>query len=130
MILVPLPLRVRPEAADLLERTIAHDPGNGPVERRLSLILMKLGWFDRAIPHLEHVASAYPTEQNLVVLAVAYFAVERQQNGISALEHATQLYPNNLEIRKLGSTLYAAGRSADAIPHLKELAISLAKSWQ
>ena len=41
-----------PEAADLLERTIAHDPGNGPVERRLSLLLMKLGSFDRAIPHL------------------------------------------------------------------------------
>lgn len=119
-----------PEAADLLERTIAHDPGNGPVERRLALTLMKLGSFDRALPHLEHVASSYPTEQHLVVLAVAYFVVQRQQNGIAAFQRAVQLYPNNAEILKLGNTLYAIGRSEDAVPHLKELALALAKGWQ
>ncbi|MFI5244396.1 MAG: tetratricopeptide repeat protein [Gemmatimonadales bacterium] len=119
-----------PEAADLLERTVAHAPGNGPLERRLALTLMKLGSFDRAIPHLEHVASSYPTEQHLVVLAVAYLAVQRQQNGIATFQKAVQLYPGNAEILKLGNTLYAVGRSEDAVPHLKELALALAKGWE
>jgi tetratricopeptide (TPR) repeat protein len=119
-----------PEAAGLLERTIAHDPGNGPVERRLALILMKLGSFDRAVPHLEHVASLYPTEQHLVVLAVAYFVLQRQQDGIAEFQRALQRYPDNAEVRKLGNTLYTFGRSDDAVPHLKELAIALAKDWR
>jgi Tfp pilus assembly protein PilF len=117
------------ESVPLLERTLQHDPGNGPVERRLALALMQLGSFDLAVPHLEHVAAAYPTAQHLVVLAVAYFVVQRQQDGMAALQRAMQRYPDNVEIRRLGSTLYTAGRGADAVPHLKELAMALAKDW-
>jgi hypothetical protein len=41
-----------------------------------------------------------------------------------------QRYPDNAEVRKLGNTLYTFGRSDDAVPHLKELAIALAKDWR
>jgi protein O-mannosyl-transferase len=119
-----------PEAAALLDRTLAHDPGDGPVERRLAFLQMKMDSFDLAIPHLEHVASAFPEQEHLVVLAVAYFAVRRQRDGVAVFQRAERLYPANAEIRKLASTLNAAGRTEDAIPHLKELALSLAKDWQ
>ncbi len=119
-----------PEAAELLDSTLAHDRGNGPVERRLALTFMKMGSFDRALPHLQHVAAAYPTEQHLVVLAVVYFVLQRGQDAIATFGRAAALYPANAEIRKLGGTLYTASRGADAIPHLKELALSLTKDWE
>jgi len=118
-----------PEAAALLDRTLRHDPGNGPVERRLASTLMKMGAFDQALPHLEHVAALYPTEQHLVVLAVVYFIAQRQSDAISTFDRAAQLYPANAEIRKLGGTLYTAARAPDAMPHLKALALSLSKDW-
>jgi hypothetical protein len=64
------------------------------------------------------------------VLAVAYFVVQRPRDGAATFGKAARLYPENMEIRKLGGTLDAVGRSPDATPHLKELAIALAKRWQ
>ena len=119
-----------PEAAGLLERTIAHDPGDVASERRLALVQMKMGSFDLAVPHIVHIAAAYPTEQDLVVLAAASLAVQRQHDGIAALQNAIERYPKNAELRKLGETLYTVGHNADAVPHLKELALALAKSWE
>ena len=118
------------EASVMLEKALAHDPRNALAERRLSLILMKDGSFDRALPHVEHLAALYPTEQNLVVLGVVYFVLQQQQRGILAFENASRLFPANAEIRSLGNTVFAAGRSAEALPHLRELALSLAKDWQ
>jgi tetratricopeptide (TPR) repeat protein len=119
-----------PEAADLLARTLQHDQGNGPLERRLAVTYMRMGAFDRALPHLQHVADAFPTEQHLVVLAVLDYVVQRPQDAIATFSRAARLYPGNAEIRKLGGTLYAAARGSDATPHLKELAISLTKDWE
>jgi Flp pilus assembly protein TadD len=119
-----------PEAAALLERTVAHDRADVISERRLALIQMKMGSFELAVPHIAHIAAAYPTEQDLVVLAAASLAVQRQHDGIAALQNAIERYPKNGEIRKLGQTLFTVGRSADAVPHLKELALTLAKSWE
>ncbi len=118
------------DAAALLQRALSFDPGNAPLERELALVLMKLGSFDRAIPHLAHVALNYPTPDHLVVLAVAYFVVQRAQDGIATFQKAARLHPDNAEIRKLGNQLNAFGQSEDAVPHLKELAISLAKAWR
>jgi Tfp pilus assembly protein PilF len=118
------------DAASLLQRALSFDPGNAPLERQFALVLMKLGSFDRAIPHLAHVALNYPTPDHLVVLAVAYFVVQRPQDGIATFQEAARRYPDNTEIRTLASQLYAFGRSEDAVPHLKELAITLAKGWQ
>jgi Flp pilus assembly protein TadD len=118
-----------PEAADLFARTLAHDRGNGPVERRLALMFMRMGSFDRALPHLEHVAAAYPAEQHLVVLAVSYYVVQRQNDAMATFKRAEQLYPANGAIRQLDGTLLAASRAPDAGPHLRQLALSLAKDW-
>jgi cytochrome c-type biogenesis protein CcmH/NrfG len=118
------------EARGLLERAVAHDTGNAPAEQRLALLLMKADSFTVAVPHLEHIAVRYPDVDHLVVLAVAYFVVQRQRSGIAMFQRAAQLYPENTEIRKLGTALDTYGRSADAVPHMKELAISLAKGWQ
>ncbi|MGH7653296.1 MAG: tetratricopeptide repeat protein, partial [Gemmatimonadaceae bacterium] len=87
-----------PEAAALLDRTLEHDPENGPVERSLASTLMKMGEFDRALPHLQHVAARYPTEQHLVVLAVVYLIAQRQRDAIAEFDRAAQLYPANAEI--------------------------------
>jgi protein O-mannosyl-transferase len=119
-----------PEAAELLDRTLEHDPSDGSVERRLARTLMKLGAFNQALPHLQHIAAAYPTDQNLVVLAVAYFAVRRRQDAIATFDRAEQLYRDNPAIRKLGTTLDSAARSPDALPHLQELTLSLTNAWQ
>jgi Tfp pilus assembly protein PilF len=119
-----------PEATALYERALHFDPNNAPLERRYALMLMKADSFSLAIPHIAHVASAYPTERHLVVLAVAYFAVRHQQDGIAAFDNAARMYPGNAEIRSLGGILATAGRADDAVPHLKELALVLAKDWQ
>ena len=118
------------EAADLLDRTLEHDPSDGSVERRLARTLMKMGAFGQALPHLQHVAATYPTEQNLVVLAVAYFAVQRRQDAVSTFGRAEQLYPGNPEIRRLGTTLDSATRGGDTLPHLQELTLSLTNAWE
>jgi Flp pilus assembly protein TadD len=119
-----------PKAAELLERALTHDSADVGGERRLSRIYMRLGRFDLAVPHLEHLATARRAEQQLVVLAVAYYAAQRQRDAITAFDRAMQLYPDNLTIRKLGATLYAAARGPDALPHLQELALSLTKDWE
>jgi cytochrome c-type biogenesis protein CcmH/NrfG len=119
-----------PEAAVVLDRMLKYNHDNGPVERRLASTLMKMGEFDRALPHLEHVAALYPTEQHLVVLAVVYLIAQRQGDSISEFDRAAQLYPANPEIKKLGGTLYAAARGPDAIPELKALALALSRDGQ
>jgi tetratricopeptide (TPR) repeat protein len=119
-----------PEAADLLERALAQSPSNRAVEQRLSVIRMKLGSFDLAVPHIAHLAATRPTEDNLVVLAIADLAVQRQRDGITALEDAARLYPKNAEIQRLGVTLHSVQQSPEAIPHLKELALSLSSGLE
>jgi Flp pilus assembly protein TadD len=118
------------EALALLQHTLTDDPSNAPVERTMALVLMKMGKFDEAIPHLRNVATQFPTEQHLVLLGVADLSVRRQQDAISAFSTAERLYPQDTKLTNLGASLYYAGRSDDALPHLKELAISLAEEMQ
>jgi Flp pilus assembly protein TadD len=118
------------EAESLLTRTLTSDPDNAPAERSLALVLMKMGEFDQAIPHLRNVASRFPTEQHLMILAVAELAVQHQQDAIVVFATAKRMYPDHPEIAKISSTLYSAGQSADALPHLKELAINLTEQLQ
>ncbi len=118
------------EAIALLQRTLASDPDNSSAEGRLALDFMKVGSFDQAIVHLEHVAATHPTEHLLMILGVANLAVQRQQNAMIAFQAASQMNPNDPEIQKLSSSLFNAGRSEDALPFLKELAIDLAQGMQ
>ena len=118
------------EADSLLERALRNDPANAPVERSLALVLMRMGRFDQAIPHLRNVASRFPTQQHLLILGVADLSVQRQQDAITVFETASRLYPQSTEIGRLGASLYNLGRTEEALPHLKELAISLASELQ
>ena len=118
------------EAESLLVRTLAQDSTNAPVERSLALVLMKMDDFAAAIPHLRNVASRFPTEQHLMILGVAELSVQRQQDAITTFATASRLYPEHPEIGRISTSLYNAGRSADALPHLKELAINLAEDLQ
>jgi Flp pilus assembly protein TadD len=118
------------EALALLEHTLKNDSTNSPVERTLALVLMKMGKFDQAIPHLHNVAARFPTEQHLVLLGVASLSVRHEQDAISAFSTAERLYPQDTKLGNLGASLYYAGRSDDALPHLRELAINLAEELQ
>jgi tetratricopeptide (TPR) repeat protein len=118
------------EAVPLLERALRFEPDYAKLERSLALMLMKSGSFDLAATHLAHVVTSFPSERNLVVLAVVYYALHRQRDAINAFDTASRLYPENAEIRRLAGTLYAASRTPDAESHLKELALTLAKDWE
>ena len=118
------------EGLALLQRTLKSDPTNAPIERTLALVLMKMGRFDEAIPHLREVATHYPTEQHLILLGIADLSVRRQTDAINAFSTAQRMYPQDTKLSNLGASLYYAGRSDDALPHLKELAISLAEELQ
>jgi cytochrome c-type biogenesis protein CcmH/NrfG len=118
------------EAVPLLERALRFEPDYAKLERSLALMLMKSGSFDLAATHLAHVVTSFPSERNLVVLAVVYYALHRQRDAIDAFDTASRLYPENAEIRRLAGTLYAASRTPDAESHLKELALTLAKDWE
>jgi len=118
------------EADSLLVRTLAQDPTNAPVERTLALVLMKMGLFDQAIPHLRNVAARFPTQQHLLLLGVADLSVRRQQDALAVFATASRLYPESPGIEKLGTTLFNAGRNEDALPQLKEFAINLAEALQ
>jgi Flp pilus assembly protein TadD len=118
------------EAESLLVRTLANDPSNAPVERSLALVLMKMGLFDQAVPHLRNVAAQFPTQQHLLLLGVADLSVRRRQDAMTVFATAKQLYPENSEIGNLSESLYNVGRNDDAIPHLKEFAINLAEAME
>ena len=118
------------EAVGLLQRAIASNPRDMQAEGRLALDLMKMGEFDQAIAHLERLATARPSEHLLMILGVADLAVQRQQNAMTAFQVAAQLDPENPEVRRLGSSLFNAGRSEGAIPFLRKLAIDLAQEMQ
>ena len=118
------------EAVSLLERTLANDPRNALAEGRLALDLMRMGSFESAILHLEHVASTRPSGHLLMILGVANLAVQRQQNAMVAFQSAARLSPQDPEVQRLGSSLFNAGRSADALPFLRKLAIDLAQQME
>ena len=118
------------EAESLLVRTLAHDTTNAPVERTLALVLMKMGNFAEAIPHLRNVATRFPTEQHLMILGVAELSVQRQRDAIEVFATASRLYPEHPEIGRISTSLYNAGRSVEALPHLRELAINLTEELQ
>jgi tetratricopeptide (TPR) repeat protein len=118
------------EAESLLVRALKSDSTNAPVERSLALVLMKMGRFDLAVPHLQNVASRFPTEQHLMILGIADLSVQRQRDAISVFATAAKMYPQNTEIGRIGSSLFSAARSSGALPHLKELAIDLTEKLQ
>jgi tetratricopeptide (TPR) repeat protein len=118
------------EAAALLERTLRNNPADARAEGRLALVRMQMGAFDKAIEHLEHVATTQPTEHVFVILGVADLAVQRRQDALAAFQSAALLNPGNPEIQRLGSSLFNAGRNQDALSFLKGLAIDLAQGMQ
>jgi Flp pilus assembly protein TadD len=119
-----------PEAVGLLQRALAFDPNDAQAEGRLALDLMKMDQFDQAIVHLERLAAAHPSEHLLMVLGVADLAMQRQQRAMTAFQTAAQMSPDNPEVQRLGSSLFSAGRSEDALPFLRELAIDMAREMQ
>jgi Tfp pilus assembly protein PilF len=116
------------EAVPLLERAVSDDPDNLPAERRLSLALLKMRSYDRAIPHLELLAAKYPFEDHLVVLGVAYASVGRPGDAIATFDAAMRRYPAS-SLKRLGATLDAAARDSTALPYLQQLAMVLANKW-
>jgi tetratricopeptide (TPR) repeat protein len=118
------------EAIALLEHALASEPNDVVAEGRLAFNEMRAGEFDEAIDHLQHMAATHPSEHLLVVLGVADLAVQRRQNGLNALQAASELNPHDREVTTLGNSLFQAGRNKDALPFLKELAINLAQDMQ
>jgi Flp pilus assembly protein TadD len=118
------------EAVALLERTLRSNPADARAEGRLALVRMQMGAFDKAIEHLEHVATTQPTDHLFMILGVADLAVQRRQDALVAFQSAARLNPGNLDIQRLGSSLFNTGRNADALPYLKGLAIDLAQGMQ
>ena len=118
------------EAEQLFERTLHFDPGNAPVERRYALFLMQRGSFDRAVPHLQRVASEFPTPEHLVVLAAAEVGTGALRAGLSTLQIAVQRYPTNRNISSLLIVLRANGGDPGAASAMRQLALNQAGGWQ
>ena len=117
------------EAVAPLERAVAGDPQRAPAERDLALVLMKLGAFDRAIPHLEKVATRFPTLDHIVALGVSYASAGRGDEAVEAFRRLALLDGGSAEMRKLSGTLILAARDPAARPALEALAWKYARGW-
>src|ERR1035437_4172869 len=103
------------EAAALLERPLRNTPADARAEGRLALVRMQMGAFDKAIEHLEHVATAQPTQHSIVILGVADLAVQRRQDALAQFQSAALLNRKKPAYQGLGSSLFNAGRNQDAL---------------
>ena len=50
--------------------------------------------------------------------------------AMAAFQAAAQMNPADPEVQRMGSSLFNAGRSEDALPFLKQLAINMAEGFQ
>jgi Tfp pilus assembly protein PilF len=117
------------DAVPPLERAVARDAGNVPAERDLALVLMKLGAYDRAIPHLEHVVTRTATLDHLVVLGVAYLSAGRRDEAIATFRRTERLDGGSPDMQRFGSTLEAAAHDPAALSALQQLASRLSREW-
>jgi tetratricopeptide (TPR) repeat protein len=117
------------EAEPWLERALARDPDNVPAERLLALLYMKTQAYERAIPHLEHLAGKYPSEDHMIVLSVAYLSAGRIDAGVTELNATVRRFPGT-GLARFGRTLDAAARSPEALPYLQKLGTTMAEKWQ
>jgi protein O-mannosyl-transferase len=107
-------------ARGILERALAINPNDVDATARLGGVLVKLGSPREAIPRLEKVVAAFPTDESLALLAQAYLAVGRNDDATSALRRAFALNPNRADAAAyLGALLAEQGRPDEAIGYLE-----------
>jgi tetratricopeptide (TPR) repeat protein len=118
-------------AEPLLERELQVARGSGAVlaERALGLVLMRLGEYERAIPHLQSVAERFPTLDHLVVLAVAYLSAGHQAEAVATFRRLDQLNGGSPEMRRLSGRLGEAAIHPEALPALQQYAWQLSQPW-
>ena len=117
------------DAVPLLESELSLNPGNVLAERTLGLVLMKLGDYDRAIPHLERVAARIPKMDHFVVLGVAYFSVGRRDEAAATFRRTAELDGGSPEMQRLSDRLLEAVRHPEALPDLQQFASQLSRDW-
>ena len=114
------------EAVPVLERAMTADSTNVVAERSLALTLMKMGESERAIPHLEHIVTKFPTMDHLVMLGVAYLSTGRRDEAFATLRRTGELDGGSAEMRRISDRIQQAARHPEALPQLRALAWELA----
>jgi tetratricopeptide (TPR) repeat protein len=117
------------EAERPLEDALARDPAYLPAERGLALVEMKLGEYERAIPHLERVVARLPNWDHLVALGVAYLSAGHREEAIATFHATASLDAGSPAMQDFSRTLDAAARDSTALPALQRLALNLAREW-
>jgi predicted negative regulator of RcsB-dependent stress response len=112
-----------------LEDALARDPEYLPAERDLALVEMKLGEYERAIPHLERVVARLPNWDHLVALGVAYLSAGHREEAIDTFRATARLDSGSPAMQDFSRTLDAAARDSTALPALQRLALNLAREW-
>ncbi len=120
-----------PEAVRLLERELDVARGQSYVlaQRALALDLMRLGDYPGAIPHMEIVATQFPTLDHLVVLGVAYLTVGRGDDAIATFRRVGTLDGGSPEMRQLSAKLEDGAHHPEALSDLQKFAGQQARDW-
>lgn len=120
----------KPAAAlPVLERAATIDPNDIPIQRALGLILMKLGDYGGAIPHLEPVVEQFPSMEHLVVLGVACLSAGHQEEAVSLFRRVAGADGGTPEMQQLSTKLENATHHPDALPDLQQFAWRLSSGW-
>jgi tetratricopeptide (TPR) repeat protein len=86
------------EARDLLIKTLMADPDNKKTRLMIAIVQCRLQQYDDAAYLLETLTDEYPDDANArVILATAYFALNRNQDSISQLNKALKINPFHKE---------------------------------
>jgi len=109
-------------AVTILQRALAIDSGYSVAFEQLGRLHLRMGKPDKALPYLQRFATAYPSDNSLVALGIDLLQLQRYEEAATALRHALELSPNQLEaMRLLGGALIEQGKGAEAVQWLERM---------
>jgi len=105
------------ESIDLLRKVITCNPGDAEGLLDLSRILMDIGNYRDAIPHLMQLLRIQPDSASIWgTLGMAYYNLGMYEEAVSAYDKALQIDPGNeVRLYNKGNALLDMGRYDDAI---------------
>ena len=120
------------EAIDVWTKVQAKIPQDLETQERLCALLSARGRWQEAIPYLRAAAEREGSPKSWHRLARAYDATADAEGALNAWRMACEIDPTIFEPHdRIADLLVAAGRLAEAIPHLRAVAEhdGSAKSW-